>query len=92
MDATERRGICTSCKHWEYCTYQQDPERPALQCAEFEAIGPRPNPVMEAGESYSAQSSLNPEIPAGLCRSCDNYETCRYLKPEGGVWFCEEYK
>ena len=94
MNAAKYRGICTSCRHCEYCTYQRDPETLVLQCAEFEAIGPKPNPTIEAKNNYSASTriALNPEIPAGLCRSCDNYETCSYPKPEGGVWFCEEYK
>jgi hypothetical protein len=28
----------------------------------------------------------------GLCMNCDVRDTCTFTKPEGGVWFCEEYQ
>jgi hypothetical protein len=33
-----------------------------------------------------------PRIHRGLCVNCDVRETCTFSKPEGGVWFCEEYQ
>jgi hypothetical protein len=34
----------------------------------------------------------HPSIHRGLCINCDVRETCTFPKPEGGVWFCEEYQ
>jgi hypothetical protein len=28
----------------------------------------------------------------GLCSICEDREVCTFLKPEGGVWHCEEYR
>jgi hypothetical protein len=28
----------------------------------------------------------------GLCSICEIREACRFPKPEGGVWHCEEYE
>lgn len=33
-----------------------------------------------------------PRIHQGLCVNCDVRETCTFSKPEGGVWYCEEYQ
>lgn len=33
-----------------------------------------------------------PSIHRGLCINCDVRDTCTFPKPEGGVWFCEEYQ
>ncbi|MCK4679076.1 MAG: NAD(P)H-dependent oxidoreductase subunit E [Bacteroidales bacterium] len=27
----------------------------------------------------------------GICVNCENRHTCSFIKPEGGVWYCEEY-
>ncbi len=28
----------------------------------------------------------------GLCANCENRATCTLLRPESGVWHCEEYR
>lgn len=28
----------------------------------------------------------------GLCRTCENLETCTFPDAGKGVWFCEEYR
>ena len=28
----------------------------------------------------------------GLCCTCEDCRVCKYPKPEGGVWHCEEYR
>jgi hypothetical protein len=33
-----------------------------------------------------------PRIHQGLCVNCDVRETCTFSRPEGGVWYCEEYQ
>lgn len=32
------------------------------------------------------------DLIKGLCINCENRNTCKYIKPDGGVWHCEEYK
>jgi hypothetical protein len=39
--------------------------------------------------------SLSVEQPTasrGLCTSCELLKTCTFIKPESGVWRCEEYR
>ncbi len=31
-------------------------------------------------------------IIRGLCSICEGREACTFVKPEGGVWHCEEYR
>jgi len=32
------------------------------------------------------------DLVKGLCINCENRSTCKYIKPNGGVWHCEEYR
>lgn len=32
------------------------------------------------------------DLVKGLCINCENRNTCKYIKPNGGVWHCEEYR
>jgi hypothetical protein len=62
----------------------------------------RHTPVRETGtrkgaarkaESRELPASLDcAGVPRGLCINCDVRNTCTFPKPEGGVWFCEEYQ
>jgi len=97
----EYRGLCVSCKNASNCTYLKDARQPIWQCAEFEGYPPQVGPVKKTNKDNSQQS----DIPAGsknkekesnhylgLCKNCENRETCTFPKPEGGVWHCEEYR
>jgi hypothetical protein len=60
----------------------------------------RHEPVRESdSRKGAARKSESRELPAGsdrihrgLCLNCDVRNTCTFPKPEGGVWFCEEYQ
>jgi hypothetical protein len=32
------------------------------------------------------------DLVKGLCINCENRHTCEFIKPNGGVWHCEEYR
>ena len=32
------------------------------------------------------------DLVKGLCINCANRNSCQFVKPEGGVWHCEEYR
>ena len=88
---TKHSGICSQCRYADECTYQKDPERPVIQCAEFEPCEPPP-----VRRVVKAPSPRRPPLDfdrfKGLCVDCEERETCTYPKPEGGVWHCEEYR
>jgi hypothetical protein len=91
-------GLCLTCDHARSCTYPRDPERPVLQCEEFEAYDmPVERATVEdflASGNVKAQAASNHNGDAesrGLCANCENRKTCTFPRPEEGVWHCEEY-
>jgi hypothetical protein len=42
----------------------------------------------DAGLRTAAEDSAK---YVGLCVNCEHRTTCRYPKPEGGLWHCEDY-
>lgn len=47
-------------------------------------------PISDA--SKASPTVEQPHIYRGLCVNCDVRETCTLPRPEGGVWYCEEYQ
>jgi hypothetical protein len=89
----KRQGLCQTCKHAEYCIYIRNDGPPVLQCEEFEVDG---GPEAESLDVH-ANESTRPDVTSekrllGLCSNCEHRDTCRFPKPEGGVWHCEEYE
>ncbi len=89
-------GLCSSCNAFKNCTYPRDPERPILQCEEFDGAQPsliRASPLKIAPKQKRVSPSLDDSNRyGGLCKLCEDRTTCTYPKPEGGVWHCEEYR
>jgi hypothetical protein len=83
-------GLCATCVNASGCTFPRDPGRPILSCDEYELPDTLPArafaPVIPAPDHEDAE---NMELK-GLCRQCAIRITCRYPKPEGGVWHCDE--
>ena len=100
------RGLCATCEGWATCTYPIPKDRPVLFCEEFEglcdnltaAVGPI-SPLLRAAQTQTTGVRHEPRIKMrekpsrhkGLCRTCENRETCTFPKPAGGVWHCEEF-
>ncbi|MBU0718925.1 MAG: hypothetical protein KJ749_11805 [Planctomycetes bacterium] len=97
-DQTTYDGLCITCVHSPTCAFPRCKDRPVLACEEFDDGG-----TPAAGTARTARP-LVPEPPVqasdvgqgppgypGLCATCNNRETCRYPKPEGGIWHCEDF-
>ena len=94
--AQEYRDLCSACENALGCTFPRDPKKPVLQCEEFD--GGEPSRTKTAGKQPPAPpgtQTADEDLPAnlmGLCRNCEERERCKFPKPEGGVWHCEEYR
>ncbi len=99
---TEKRkvdlGICSSCKTASTCTYLKDLARPVLQCEDFDGYEPRPvrttvkKILSIPGPKFGSQAEEKDLGKyKGLCSICEDRKTCTFIRPEGGVWHCEEY-
>ncbi len=89
------RSLCSTCKHASTCTFPRDPQESLLFCEEFEiesapakrkVEGHKPQPTASFATAEKSGSLI------GLCRDCENRQTCIFPRPEGGVWHCEEYQ
>ena len=92
MFAVEYRGLCTTCKHRETCQYARDPGRCIMHCDEFEGETALLSAKTEAPPDIIRKRVYNGNAPMGLCRTCGKFPDCKFSKPEGGVWSCEEYE
>ncbi len=90
-------GLCSTCRHFSTCTYKKEVSPTVHFCEEYETG----NSAAKAGRKrvFPADDPLK-LIPGekgrhkalGLCSDCVYRETCRFPRPESGVWHCEEYK
>jgi hypothetical protein len=92
-------GLCSLCKAASACTYTKDLRRPVLQCEEFEGYEPRPVRPIVKNILLTGNPKLRSDVEEkdlgkykGLCSICEDRKTCTFIKPEGGVWHCEEYR
>lgn len=90
-------GLCSSCINASNCTYPRSASRPVAQCAEFQGFPNRKKDNSIKNISKSNNPGIhckkeNPNINLGLCRNCEIRNTCKFPKPEGGIWHCEEYR
>jgi len=91
-----RRGLCSTCKHASECTFPVDPQRPVLQCEEFEGVENnvtiKNKPEIELVRKEDLNKDADTQEFKGLCKLCRLRNSCTFPKPEGGVWHCEEYE
>ena len=92
LDGIEERvlGICCTCKFQETCTYLLNATKPVFHCEEFETLKPR-----EIMTNVQPESEPEPQETTnlkGLCKTCATRTTCKFTKPESGIWHCEEYE
>jgi hypothetical protein len=83
-------GLCGLCVTAATCQYRRPADQPVSFCEEFDGGQPvaRTQPLRQV---RAATIESEPALPPGLCRQCDNRQSCSFTKPEGGVWHCEEY-
>jgi hypothetical protein len=86
-------SLCSTCKHTAKCHYATGARGPSFYCEEFEIESV---PARIPWDTPRPQDSLVVSNEAvnwiGLCCDCENRQTCVFLRPEGGVWHCEEYR
>ena len=85
------KGLCSSCRSGSTCTYTKDCQYPVLQCEEFDGYAPAPVRA-KVKKTAAALEEKDTGKYKGLCVNCEDRKTCRFPKPEGGVWHCEEYR
>jgi hypothetical protein len=89
------QGLCLTCQNAPGCTFPRDRARPIWQCEEFTGDGKPSERVSPEGVVPPRTGMVEAEREGGawmgLCKNCANRQDCRYPKPEGGVWRCEEY-
>ena len=83
-------GLCASCVLAPDCTFPREAGVPIRHCDEFDGGSPRPS--VRRSRVASPAPVLGEERLKGLCVNCAEAPTCRYPRPEGGVWHCEEYR
>ena len=96
MATDVEKGLCQSCRNAPGCTFVKGARGPLLECEEFEVNGAAPVRAAVAAARpavgrATGGSASEPEL-MGLCQNCRVRSGCRQPKPEGGIWFCEEYE
>jgi hypothetical protein len=82
------KGLCTNCEKLETCSYPSTTSETWF-CEEYSYAKPVPMLRLDRRDSDEEEQ---PRKVLGLCMNCELRETCRFPKPEGGVWFCAEYQ
>ena len=95
VENNKYREICSICKNVPGCTFTKNPQKPVLNCEEFE-VDTCSSVKTTRKDKSPATASVDPEDEVtgkftGLCSNCDNRRTCGFPMPEGGIWHCEEY-
>ena len=86
------RDLRSNFNHAEACGGRNALRRPILFCEEFDVSVPVANSPPERSVPMGASKRQSANEHAGLCMNCDHAEACTLLRPEGGVWHCEEYR
>jgi hypothetical protein len=86
--------ICSTCNDVEGCVNLKSNGRPKWFCEQFDNYMPIVHPTLT---EVIDQASPDPMADKGhefkgLCVNCEERHTCNLMKPNGGVWHCEEYK
>jgi hypothetical protein len=91
-------GLCSTCKYSSRCTLTKAPGQGIHFCEEYEA-GDGSHAGRKGRRCASAAklmiSDTKPRASGavlGLCGNCVHRITCRFPRPESGVWHCEEYQ
>lgn len=94
-EAAPAQGLCRTCDNRAECTFTQTGAK-VLNCDELDY--PPSGPDLQA-RSEAPDPCPGPDASwvddrdnlIGLCRTCENRFDCRYPKPAGGVWNCDEF-
>ncbi len=89
-------GLCLTCNNAPACYYHAR-RGPALFCEMFDdyvksALRDEEQPLLSRADSGIRTTAEDMAKYVGLCVNCGHRATCRYPKPEGGLWHCEDYE
>lgn len=91
-------SLCGTCRYSPDCAFHEDHKFTVFHCEEFQfeevplrKVEERIGVAANAGADDSSVRTGNSRY-RGLCTDCENHASCVFVKPEGGVWHCEEYR
>jgi len=84
-------GLCSSCINAPICCLRQKRGFDAIYCEMFEVSADPIGDNRAGGNEDVTAPVIEPSRFKGLCINCANRETCKMVKPDEGVWHCEEY-
>lgn len=93
-------GICSTCNHAPGCAHRiQNSDTAIWECENYDDYVSLSGAEFNGGLSEivpKPRKSRRAEFDAleykGLCRNCENRDSCNFPQPAGGVWNCEEYQ
>jgi len=96
----EYRGLCLTCNNAAACASSRDSDKPVFHCEGFDDYEHSPPKVLAKQDSLhdafatdrGSTRALDADNFMGLCKNCDERDSCKLTEPEGGVWHCEEYR
>ena len=96
----ECQGLCSTCNNAASCTLSRDSDRPVLECEEFDSyelllpktVGHPNSRPKDVATDVGSEEDVGSDNYIGLCKTCEERESCEFPKREGGVWRCEEYR
>jgi hypothetical protein len=90
-DPALSRALCSTCNYVQGCTTTRGKAKMMVtQCEEFDDYQPPPPAPQTAAPSTLHKPARNDY--RGLCATCAHLSSCTFVKPQGGVWHCEEYQ
>lgn len=85
-------GLCSTCIYASECLSARRSTKPILFCEMFDDSVELPQ--TEKPEPQTEPTPVDEDTGKfkGLCVNCEDRHICKFPKPEGGVWHCEEYR
>ena len=99
-DINDYGGLCLTCNNAATCKFLQNHNKTVWQCEEYDdrtGVISKSNTKKgtqhaESETSPASTGNFSEKIYKGLCVNCENRETCKHDKIEGGIWHCENYE
>ena len=94
IEKSEERGLCKTCNNTLSCVFcLKNKDHTVWHCELFDITIPCQEESFSKIEisDFTTKTKEKRSKVKGLCVNCDNYNSCTYPKPEGGIWHCEEY-
>lgn len=95
-------GLCMTCNNIPECGFRKLRGFDAQFCELFDTYSQVRTRVIMPGNGKGGKLSNYPHAGSdfdksqnnqkGLCYNCEHRTECRLIKPDGGVWHCEEYE